>query len=603
MMCGIFGAASDKPVVDALIEGLKRLEYRGYDSAGLATIEEGGLNRVCAVGHVAQLEAKVGGRAPTGTLGIAHTRWATHGEPSDRNAHPHVAAGVAVAHNGIVENYRDLRSSLSASGCTFRSETDTEVIPWLIGREIEAGVQPEDALQRASSCLEGSYAVVAMTERDPSALFAMRKGSPLTVGLGEDGAFLASDPNALAGYARTAVMLEDGDSAVIRRSDIVIRDAGGKTALRRFLPLETSRASLDKGHFAHHMLKEIHEQPKVCANVLRAMDDTADLAALLSVDFARVSRLRIVACGSSFYAGLVAKRWFEQLAQLPCEVSIASEMRYDPLPPAHRGEAAILISQSGETADTLGALDRLKHRRTPCIALVNQTSSTLARNADCHVPLRAGPEIGVASTKAFVAQLLVLARLALLAAERRGFGENRRLAEALNEVPGWIATTLHNEPAVLAVAEQIHEARSALFVARGALFPIALEGALKLKETSYIHAEGFAAGELKHGPIALVDRTTPVIALAGTGDVFAKTASNIREIASRNGRLVILGDRQALLSLSDVATHAITIPHCDEFVQPILATVPLQLLAYHVALLRGVDVDRPRNLAKSVTVE
>jgi glucosamine--fructose-6-phosphate aminotransferase (isomerizing) len=603
-MCGIFGAVLQEPVSDALIEGLKRLEYRGYDSAGIATLETNGLSRTCAVGKVARLEACVDDTRHRGRVGIAHTRWATHGQPSDRNAHPHIAADVAVVHNGIVENYRELRSELSAGGCKFRSETDTEVIPWLISRELDLGSEPARAVEMASARLEGSYAVAAMIERAPDMLFALRRGSPLAIGFGPDGAYVASDPLALAGYATQALVLEDGDSAVVRHDTAEIRDATGRRAHRRLIEVATRELGVDKGKYSHFMLKEIHEQPAVAGLILRNYAHSGAIAEALDFDFARVNRIRLVACGSSRYAAMLAKRWFEEYAALPCEVAIASEYRYDPLPPAVRGEMAILISQSGETADTIAALERLRERRIPTLGLVNQEASTLARKADFHLPLLAGPEIGVASTKAFLAQLVVAARLALFAAEVRGTSKNcERLAEALSTLPELIAATLHNEPAAMAVAGQLAGARNALFIGRGPLYPVAMEGALKLKEISYIHAEGFAAGELKHGPIALVEADTPIVALATSGDLFAKTVSNIREVTARGGKLIVLGDRQALLNMSDIPHDALTIPRCDPLLQPIIASVPLQLLAYHVALLRGADVDKPRNLAKSVTVE
>lgn len=602
-MCGIFARVASEPVADTLIEGLKRLEYRGYDSAGIATMETAGLSRICAVGKVGALEAAVRVEPPKGNIGIGHTRWATHGAPSERNAHPHMAPGVAVVHNGIIENHRELRHDLAEHGATFRSETDTEVIPWLMAQHMAAGATAAEALRSAGDRMKGAFAVAALAERDPDTLHVLRRGSPLAIAHGEKGAVLASDPNALAGFAREAVMLEDGDSATLSRGGIEIRNEAGQKVQRQQIVIdEVAPLSADDG-FQHHMLREIHEQPQVLQRILTTYDSVGSILGRLSFDFRRVNRVTLIACGTSYLAASLAKRWFQEIAGIPAEIAIASEYRYEPLAPAMPGEIAIVISQSGETADTVGAMQRLKERRVPVLGLVNQVGSTIAREADCHIPLLAGQEIGVASTKAFVAQLAVLARLVLAAASRRGVTGVSNLQNALSRVGDLVAAVLHNEPAVMDVAQRVVQARSAIFVGRGSLYPVALEGALKMKETSYIHAEGFAAGELKHGPIALVDQNTPIFALASSGPLFDKCASNIREIAARGGRIVLVGDRAALLALSDVATHALTVPHCPDFIQPIISTVPLQLLAYYVAVLRGLDVDRPRNLAKSVTVE
>ena len=602
-MCGIFAQVATEPVAETLIKGLKRLEYRGYDSAGIATLEQGGIARVCAVGKVDALENVVRSAPPRGRIGIAHTRWATHGVPSERNAHPHIAPGLAVVHNGIIENHRDLRQSLADQGAQFKSETDSEVIPWLMAKHMQAGATPADAMRKAGEEMHGAFAIAAIAECEPDTLRAYRRGSPLAVGLGENGAVLASDPNALAGLAREAIILEDGDSAELTRGGLRILDQNGEAAHRQVIRVDENAYGTKDDGFAHHMLREIHEQPEVLSRILAAYHSTGDVLGRLSFDFRRVSRVTLIACGTSYYAACLARRWFSEIAGIPAEVAIASEYRYEIMPPAQPGEIAIVISQSGETADTVGAMHKLKERGVPVLALVNQAASTIGRDADCLIPLLAGPEIGVASTKAFTAQLTVLARIVLAAAERRGIGAGRLLHASLYRLSDTLTAMLHNEPAVMDVAQRIQHAQSAIFVGRGALYPVALEGALKLKETSYIHAEGFAAGELKHGPIALIDSATPVIALASSGPLFEKTASNIREIAARNGRIILVGDRNALLSLSDVATHALTVPHCPDFVQPIISTIPLQLLAYHVAVLRGLDVDRPRNLAKSVTVE
>lgn len=602
-MCGIFARVAAEPVADTLIEGLKRLEYRGYDSAGIATLEQGGISRICTVGKVEALEAAVRSGPPKGSIGIGHTRWATHGAPSERNAHPHIAPGVAVVHNGIIENHRELRQGLSDLGATFRSETDSEVIPWMISHHMASGAKTMDALRKAGEDMKGAFAVAALTESEPDTLHALRRGSPLAVGFGDKGAALASDPNALAGFAREAFMLEDGDSAELSRSGVDIRNAQGEKVHRQIVTIDESALTTGSDGYAHHMLKEIHEQPQVIQRILSTYGSTGSILGRLTFDFRRVTRITLIACGTSYLAASLARRWFQEIAGIAAEVAIASEFRYEPLAPVQPGEIAIVISQSGETADTVGAMHRLKERGVPVLGLVNQAGSTIAREADCHIPLLAGPEIGVASTKAFVAQLTVLARIVLAAAQRRGHSGVSILHSALVRVPDSVSAVLHNEPAVMDVAQRVLQARSALFVGRGHLYPVALEGALKMKETSYIHAEGFAAGELKHGPIALVDSTTPIFALASSGPLFEKCASNIREIAARGGRIVLVGDRAALLALSDVATHALTVPHCPDFVQPIISTIPLQLLAYHVAVQRGLDVDRPRNLAKSVTVE
>lgn len=602
-MCGIFAQASDGSVATNLIEGLRRLEYRGYDSAGIATIENGAIQRVCTVGKVEVLRQHARSMSFNGNVGIAHTRWATHGKPSERNAHPHIAPGVAVVHNGIIENHRQLRQGLEERGARFQSETDTEVIPWLMSEAIAQGSNAETAMLAATRTMTGSFALAAMTLAEPDMVRAVRKGSPLAVGVGGRGALLSSDPGALAGFAKEAIMLEDGDSVALRRNEIVIKDAMGKHADRRSIRINDSDTTDDLGQFKHAMIKEIHEQPQVASGILDAYAAPDAILGRLSFDFAQVSRITIVACGTSYLAAAIARRWFHEMTGIPTEIAIASEHRYEPMAVHHVDEIAIVISQSGETADTIGAMLRLQERGVPVLALVNQTYSTIGRDADCHLPLLAGREIGVASTKAFNAQLMVLAHLVRAAAIRRGKPFGKAIQQALVRVPEQIRTVLHNEPAVVETACQVSKAYNALFVGRGSLYPVALEGALKLKETSYIHAEGFAAGELKHGPIALVEAGTPVFAIASSGPLFEKTASNIREIAARSGRIILVGDREAMLQLSDIAQHCMTVPQCAELTQPIISTVPLQLLAYHVASKKGLDVDRPRNLAKSVTVE
>ena len=603
-MCGIFAAIGDKPVANVLVEGLKRLEYRGYDSAGVATLDDGGLRRVCAVGKVAALETRVAEAHLPGRIGIAHTRWATHGAPSECNSHPHMANGVAVVHNGIVENHSELRTRLKRQGCKFLSETDSEVIPWLISRAVDSGDAPARALRSLNDELSGSYAIAVLTESDHNVLHAKRSGSPLVAAVGPEGSYLSSDISALAGLAKEAVVLSDGDQVELRRNSITVFDKDGRPVVRPRTVVDAANENYDRGGFAHYMLKEINEQPAVARIIEDRYDAEGLVGSNVTLDFDHVDRIRLIACGSSYYACLVAKRWFGEIAGLSADVELASEHRYAPVIADGLREVAILVSQSGETADTLASLEKLKELRIPTIGIVNQQISTLAREADFFLPLLAGAEVGVASTKAFLAQMLVLARLVVRAAEQRGNrAAAKRLRRALSAAPKAIEAVLHNEAAIVGVAETLVKSTSALFVGRGALYPLAMEGALKLKEISYIHAEGFAAGELKHGPIALVDETTPIIALAPSGELFSKLASNVREIAARKGKIIVLGDRKALLALSDVSTSSLTLPNCDELIQPIVAAIPLQFLAYHVAVLRGYDVDRPRNLAKSVTVE
>jgi len=603
-MCGIFAAITDKPVAHVLIEGLKRLEYRGYDSAGIATLDDEGLKRVCAIGKVAALETCIDEAELPGHIGIAHTRWATHGAPSENNSHPHMAKGVAVVHNGIVENHSELRSLLKRHGCEFQSETDSEVIPFLISRAMEGGSSTSRAVHALGEQLTGSYAIAVLDDSDHTVLHAKRFGSPLVAALGPEGAYLSSDICALAGYASEAVLLSDGDQVELRRDSITVTDKNGRPVTRPSIKVDTDGRDYDKGGFPHYMLKEINEQPAI-ARIIEDRYGHGDLmSASVKFDFNYVDRIRLIACGSSYYACMVAKRWFGEVAGLSADIDLASEYRYAPIIADGPREVAILVSQSGETADTLASLEKLKSLRVPTIGIVNQQVSTLAREADYFLPLFAGAEIGVASTKAFLAQLLVLANLVAHAAEQRGHrAAAKNMRAALSQAPKAIEAVLHNEAAIVEVAKTMVDTNSVLFVGRGSLYPLAMEGALKLKEISYIHAEGFAAGELKHGPIALVDENTPIVALAPSGELFQKLASNVREIAARKGKIIVIGERKALLALSDVASSSVTLPACDELIQPIVAAIPLQFLAYHVAVLKGFDIDQPRNLAKSVTVE
>ncbi|MFP1633363.1 glutamine--fructose-6-phosphate transaminase (isomerizing) [Zhengella sp. ZM62] len=603
-MCGIFAVTGDESAAPTLLQGLKRLEYRGYDSAGLAIRDDAGLAVRKEAGNVTSLEALLAVEPATGSSGIAHTRWATHGAPARANSHPHQAPGVAVVHNGIVENHADLRQDLSRQGARFVSETDSEVIPWLVRNAMDRGAPPWVALNEAAGRLEGSYAIAMMAEAAPGEIFAARKGSPIVAGVGHGRTYLSSDLNALAGFASHAIALEDGDTARLTADRVDIRDLAGRPVNRRLLEVPGTANAFDSGDFGRFMAKEIFEQPDVIEQINRLYRDGSLLDQLLALDIARIRRINIVACGSSYFAGSVTRHWIQSMTGIECAVHVASEYRYENLPQIFPGEVAILISQSGETADTLAVLERLQQIGMPVIAIVNETGSTMARQADMTLPLAAGPEIGVASTKAFMAQLVVMAHLSIHIAQRRRTGAiTGRLRDHLARLPNYVEAALHNEPAVIEAAASLRDAKSALFLGRGQYFPLACEGALKLKETSYIHAEAFPAGELKHGPLALVDEAMPVFALAGSDPMLPKLASNIREVAARGGQIHVIGDREAMLTMTDAAAGVLTIPRAPEFVRPMVATVPLQLLSFHTATMRGLDVDRPRNLAKSVTVE
>ena len=603
-MCGIFGAVSSNPVVDVLLQGLRRLEYRGYDSAGIATIEPGGLKRVCAVGKVERLASQIDHDRIEGSIGIAHTRWATHGAATEANSHPHMARGVAIVHNGIVENYRGLRMDLQASGARFTSETDSEVIPWLVTRSILGGGTASKALQDLSAAIDGSSAVALIREAEPDVIYATRRGSPLLVAVGKQGGYIASDAHALEGLADHAIALEDGDQAEVRCDSVTVRDATGRPVQRSRIRVQADDNPANAREYPHYMLKEIYEQPAVLRQISDRFADAKAERPLQGFDFAGIDRVRMVSCGSSLFASMVAKYWFAEVAGIAADIEIASEYRYmAPIRGSDR-EAAILVSQSGETADTLAAFTKLREQNIPCIGVVNNEASTLARDVDICLPLRAGPEIGVASTKAFTAQLAVLGYLAASVAAARGRTDAAaKFRAALRTVPDAVEQVLATGAALMPLAKAIQNASSALFVARGRLYPLALEGALKLKEISYIHAEGFAAGELKHGPIALIESGTPVIALAPGDEMLPKLVSNVREIAARRGSITAIGHSHALDELADVSKWQILLPDCDPLVEPIVSAIPLQLLAYLTAVVKGNDVDRPRNLAKSVTVE
>ncbi|MEZ5808319.1 MAG: glutamine--fructose-6-phosphate transaminase (isomerizing) [Zhengella sp.] len=603
-MCGIFAVAGDEDAAPTLLEGLKRLEYRGYDSAGLAVREGNGIAVRKEAGNVTSLETLLAKMPANGSSGIAHTRWATHGAPARVNSHPHQAPGIAVVHNGIVENHAALRQDLSRQGARFVSETDSEVIPWLVRDAMDRGAPPRVALTEAAGRLEGAYAIAMMAEAAPGEVFAARRGSPIVAGIGNRRTFLSSDINALAGLATHAIALEDGDTARLTPEGVDIRDVAGRPVNRRLLDVPGVVNAFDTGDHGHFMAKEIFEQPEVIEQINRLYRDGSLLDQLLALDVTRIRRINFVACGSSFFAASATRYWIQSMTGIECAVHVASEYRYDPMPQVYPGEVAVLVSQSGETADTLAVLERLQHIGMPIIAIVNEMGSSMARQADMTLPLAAGPEIGVASTKAFMAQLVVMAHLSVHISQRRNSGAaTGRLRDHLARLPEFVQAALHNEPAVMEAASRLEQARSAIFLGRGQFHPLACEGALKLKETSYIHAEAFPAGELKHGPLALIDETMPVFALAGSDVLLPKLASNIREVAARGGQIHVIADREAMLTMSDAAAGVLTIPRAPEFVRPMVATVPLQLLSYHTATMRGLDVDRPRNLAKSVTVE
>ena len=602
-MCGIYGVFGDGEAAPALVEGLRRLAYRGYDSAGVATRVGASIEARRASGKLASLEALLVREPLGGGIGIGHTRRATHGRPTVSNAHPHVCGPVAVVHNGIIENHRELRGELEAEGHAFRGDTDSEVLPHLIHHYLDRGREPLAAVRAALAMVRGSYALGILIAGDEERLIAVRRGSPLVVGEGEDGLYLASDTSALGVAARRVTSLEEGNLALIDGSGPRLFDARGRTVRRLRRAVEHAAAPStgggERGGYRHYMLKEIHDQPGALGATLEGVEEGA------AVDFANLDRLLLIGCGTSHYAAKVAKYWFERYADLPVEVDIASEFRYRS-PPLHGGDAAIFISRSGETADTLAALRHVNRAERPTYAVVNAAESSMAREAEGVFLTRAGAEIGVASTKAFTSQLMVLAALAIkagLVRERISEDEAGRLHWLLHEAPRRIADLLATEPFVAELAPVVSEAHNVLFLGRGALYPIALEGALKLKEVSYIHAEGYAAGELKHGPIALVDHHTPVVTLAPDDDLLEKCAANMQEVAARGGRVLLFGAPRAVSELKEQATAALTLPEVDPFIAPILYVVPLQLLAYHVAVARGTDVDQPRSPAKSVTVE
>ena len=607
-MCGIVGILGKGPVAEQLVDALKRLEYRGYDSAGVATVENGQLGRRRAEGKLRNLEELLKRSPLLGSTGIGHTRWATHGKPTEANAHPHATDLVSVVHNGIIENFRELKEELTAQGAVFTSDTDTEVIAHLITRELKTGGDPVRAVFNALRRLKGAFALAMIFAGYNDLMIVARQGSPLAIGYGDSEMFVGSDAIALAPFTDSIAYLEDGDWAVMTRKGIAIRDRNGKAVERAVTRSLATALLVDKGNHRHFMAKEIHEQPEVIGHTLAGYVDLATNSVdipRLPFDFAGVTRLSLSACGTAFYACLVAKYWFERWAKLPVDVDIASEFRYreSSLDP---GGAALFVSQSGETADTLATLRYCRAQGQHILSIVNVRESSIARESDAILPTLAGPEIGVASTKAFTCQLTVLACLAIAAGKARGAigpALEAELVQALGEVPRLMATVLRDERPYEALAQWLSKARDVLYLGRGSSYPIALEGALKLKEISYIHAEGYAAGELKHGPIALIDENMPVIVIAPRDDLYDKTVSNMQEVAARGGKIVLLTDDQGLEAHGQRTFQRIRVPKAHAFISPLLYALPVQLLAYHAAVFIGTDVDQPRNLAKSVTVE
>ncbi|AUW59193.1 glutamine--fructose-6-phosphate transaminase (isomerizing) [Sphingobium sp. SCG-1] len=607
-MCGIIGIVGADDVADRLVDGLKRLEYRGYDSAGVATIHDNAMERRRAEGKLLNLVRELRDEPLPGVTGIAHTRWATHGAPTTSNAHPHATKEVALVHNGIIENFKTLRDELIARGRHFDSETDTEVVAHLVSEQVEQGLHPREAVAAVLPRLHGAFALAILFRRYPDLLIGARLGSPLVVGYGDGETYLGSDALALAPLTQRIAYLEEGDWVVITREGSEIFDAHNNPVERPVTISGVSGALIDKGNHRHFMQKEIYEQPVVVAQTLRSylrrMENQVSLPDM-DFDLGGVKRVTIVACGTSFYAGLVAKYWFEKFARIPVDIDVASEFRYrDPV--LEKGGLALFISQSGETADTLAALRHAKAQGQIIAVVVNVPTSSMAREADLLLPTHAGPEIGVASTKAFTCQLAVLAALAAnlaRAAGRLSAEEEADIVWHLSEAPAAMNQALNHDTEIEAMAHLIAPARDVLYLGRGPDYPMALEGALKLKEISYIHAEGYAAGEMKHGPIALIDDAVPVIVIAPSGPLFEKTVSNMQEVQARGGKVVLISDAEGIAQAGENCMATIEMPKVHPLIAPLVYAVPVQLLAYHVAVLKGTDVDQPRNLAKSVTVE
>ena len=609
-MCGIVGILGKRDAAPLLLDGLKRLEYRGYDSAGIATLVNGSIDRRRAEGKLVNLATVLDANPLAGTVGIGHTRWATHGVPSENNAHPHISENVALVHNGIIENFLELKDELGERASAITSETDTEVVAHVINKYLEEGLSPTEAVAKTLPRLEGAFSFLMIFRSHHNMMIGARRGSPLAIGFGDGEMYFGSDALALAPLTRKICYMEDGDWAVVGPDGAEIFNEAGEAVERPIVQTAVSGAIIGKGNYPHFMLKEIFEQPTVIgdtlATVLNPASQTVTLPPL-PIDFAKVPKITICACGTASYAGHVAKYWLEGLARIPVEVDIASEFRYReaPLP---EGGLAIFVSQSGETADTLEALRFCKREGQHILSIVNVPESTIARESDAVILTKAGPEIGIASTKAFTTQLTVFASIAIAAAMARGTMEHKReaeLASALAEVPGRAAEVLNHDEHIAEIAQTLKDARDVFYMGRGSSFPIAMEGALKLKEISYIHAEGYAAGEMKHGPIALIEDDVPIIMIAPSNSLFEKTASNVQEMVSRGGKVIFLSDAKGIERMRKQAEPfaCIELPTVDPVVAPILYSIPVQLLAYHTAVLKGTDVDQPRNLAKSVTVE
>ncbi len=608
-MCGIIGILGTEDATPRLLDGLRRLEYRGYDSAGIATLVGGKIDRRRAEGKLRNLDAVVAVHPLPGLVGIGHTRWATHGVANTNNAHPHMSERVALVHNGIIENFRPLRSELEAKGFSFTTETDTEVIVYLLTDLLNQGLSPKAAMVKGMQRLEGAFAIAVLVTGEEGLLMGARRGSPLAVGYGDGEMYLGSDALALGPLTRRIAYLEEGDIAILSRDSAELLNEAGEPVERRIQIAELSGAIVGKGNYKHFMEKEIHEQPATVGETLNGLVDAGTRGVVLPAlpfDLATVDRVTLVACGTSYYAAMVAKYWIESLAQVPVELDIASEFRYrnGPILP---GSLAIFVSQSGETVDTLAALRYAKAKGAHTAAVVNVPTSAMAREADVMLRTLAGPEIGVATTKAFTAQLSVLACFATALGRARGLISAEReaqITQALMEIPARLAEGLVKLPSLLTpIVEEVAEARDVLYLGRGLSYPLAMEGALKLKEISYIHAEGYAAGEMKHGPIALIDETVPVIALAPEDSWFEKTVSNLQEVAARRGRVIVFTTKRGAEHLRPIAAHVVEMPDIDPLVSPLLYALPVQMLAYYVAVRKGTDVDQPRNLAKSVTVE
>ncbi len=614
-MCGIIGVTGRSDAANVIVDGLRRLEYRGYDSAGIATNDKGVIERARAEGKIKNLEAVLAKTPLVGTTGIGHTRWATHGAPSEKNAHPHATDKVAVVHNGIIENYLEIREKLLKEGYKFQSETDTEVIPVLITSYLDKGLKPKEAVLKAVSEFEGAYAIGIIFANEKNVIYATRHGAPLVIGYGDKEKYIASDALALASMTPRVCYLEEGDIAEIRPDKVEIIDGKGNKVEREITLSNLTSINIGKENYRHFMQKEIFEQPSVIGDNIHAyynaVNDSINFPHI-PFDLKDISQITIVACGTSYYAAKVATYWFEKIARISCHAEIASEFRYrNAILP--EGGLSIFISQSGETADTLAALKYAKSQGQKIISIVNTVESSIARESDVILPIYSGPEIGVASTKAFTTQLCTLAFLMLKIAKEKK-GADKKLLEELTrsvlEAPAYISEVLKKDRRINTLSQEISEARDIMYIGRGVSYPIAMEGALKLKEISYIHSEATAAGELKHGPIALIDEKVPVVVIAPSDELFEKTASNIREVAARGGKIILLSDVEGLSKLEDVITFSIEMPKvkcqnklvCD-LLNPIIYAVPIQLIAYHVAVAKGTDVDQPRNLAKSVTVE